>query len=178
MIGPSIPANIGLAQTAGPQLPPSHSTNANATNEDSDSDDDFSPSLPPDMLAARANPSSAPVAGPVFPFPSTSTKKVLGPTLPPGFSSSSSSGPRRETPLSNRYLDDDDDFGPQPVAPGSRSGENEGVREFREREERELEKKRKETEAGKGKMKREEWMMVPPEDVDLLSSASFITCSF
>lgn len=77
---------------------------------------------------------------------------------------------KRETPLSSTYSDDEDDsFGPMPLAAGYREAENEGVRLFREREEREEEKRRKEKE-GKGKMKREEWMMLPPEDKDLATS--------
>ena len=78
--------------------------------------------------------------------------------------------PKRETPLSAPYLDDDDDsFGPMPLAEGYRVVENEGVRLVREREEREEEKRRKAAE-GKGKMVREEWMLVPPKEVSLLSS--------
>ena len=51
--------------------------------------------------------------------------------------------------------------------------ESEGARLFREREEREKEKLRKEQE-GKGKLVREEWMLVPPKEMDLLSSESLL----
>lgn len=48
------------------------------------------------------------------------------------------------------------------------SEESEGARLFREREERQKEKERKEKE-GDGKPKREEWMLVPPKEMDLLA---------
>ena len=128
---------------------------------DDDSDDDFGPSLPPDLAEARR---AGPVAGPSLP-----TKTVLGPSLPPGFAPPSA--PRRETPLSAAYLDDDDDsFGPMPLPAGMKADDNDGARAFREREEREAEKRRKEA-AGKGKPQREEWMLVPPKEMDLMSSA-------
>ncbi|KAL8283735.1 hypothetical protein RQP46_005530 [Phenoliferia psychrophenolica] len=159
-IGPSLP------RPAGPQLPPSVSLPAPAPAADDDSsDDDFGPSLPPDLVAAR---SSAPTAGPSLP-----SKVVQGPSLPPGFappSASSSSSYRRETPLSAPYLDDDDDdFGPMPLPAGMKPLDNDGARAFKEREEREAEKRRKEA-AGKGKPQREEWMLVPPKEMDLMST--------
>lgn len=152
-IGPSLPSSF-----AGPQLPPTagpQRPSAPPPAPDSDSDDDYSPSLPPDLLAAR-------LAGP--------SKPILGPSLPHSFPAAPP--PKRETPLSAAYLDDDDDsFGPMPLAEGYGVVENEGVRLVREREEREEEKRRK-AEAGKGKMVREEWMLVPPKEVSLLSSES------
>jgi hypothetical protein len=172
-IGPQRPAQA----SAGPQLPARVALPSRPP-PDSDSDDDYTPDLPPDMLVSRSTPAE----------PTVAPKKVLGPTLPPGFSlpSASSSSfytppspvrapiaaPRKETPLSNLYEDDsDDDFGPKPLPAGASSTpyESEGVRLFRERQEREEEKARKEKE-GKGKMVREEWMMVPPEEVSLLAS--------
>jgi hypothetical protein len=58
-----------------------------------------------------------------------------------------------------------------PLPAGVQVEENEGARMFREREERQAEKERKERE-GAGKPKREDWMLVPPKEMDLMS------CSF
>jgi hypothetical protein len=58
-----------------------------------------------------------------------------------------------------------------PLPAGAQAEENEGARMFREREERQAEKERKEREAA-GKPKREEWMLVPPKEMDLMSCAS------
>lgn len=164
--GPQLPSST----TIGPSFPPPSTTTT--TKNDSDSEDDYGPSLPPEFQRP------APVAGPSLPF---NNKVVQGPTMPsnyfPSPSTSSSSRPiisnkKKETPLSNTYSDDEseDDFGPMPLPSGYEiKEESEGVKSFREREEREIEKKRKELE-GKGKPKREEWMLVPPKDVDLMSS--------
>lgn len=50
--------------------------------------------------------------------------------------------------------------------------DNDGARAFLEREERQRERERLEKEKGEGKLQREEWMLVPPKEMDLMSSAS------
>lgn len=54
----------------------------------------------------------------------------------------------------------------------SREDDNDGARAFLEREERQREKERLEKEKGEGKLQREEWMLVPPKEMDLMSSKS------
>lgn len=152
-IGPSLPPNVRLAAPAGPQLPPGLAASIAPATNDSDDDDDFGPSLPPDLLVAR------------------SSKPVIGPSLPSSFPPSASQ--KRETPLSVAYSDDDDDFGPMPLPAGYSTGENDAVRAFREREDRAEEKKRNE-ERDKGKIKREEWMLVPPKEISLLASMPLV----
>ncbi|KAI5480887.1 hypothetical protein MNV49_006696 [Pseudohyphozyma bogoriensis] len=168
-IGPSLPPAGPQLPSAGPQLPPHLAASLAASapaEDDDDSDDDFGPSLPPDMVDAHK---ARAVAGPQLP-----EKKVMGPMMPPGFDAGAGGDepPRkRETPLSNLYSDDDDDFGPMPLPAGYRVEDDTGVRAFREREEREQEKRRLQEEGeGKGKLQREEWMLVPPKEMDLLSS--------
>lgn len=65
--------------------------------------------------------------------------------------------------------DEDDSVGPMPLPAGANYEDNDGARLFREREEREKEKERQAKE-GK-KLQREEWMLVPPKEMDLLSCA-------
>lgn len=154
-IGPSIPSTL----QAGPSAPASTATVA-----DDDSDDDFGPALPPDLAQARQAGPSRPL-GPSLPRSTYSPPPRAGPTMPT----------KRETPLSAAYSDDsDNDFGPMPLPAGVQAGQhdvNEGARLFKEREEREKEKERRERE-DKGKLKREEWMLVPPKEMDLMSSES------
>ncbi|SGY61538.1 BQ5605_C007g04568 [Microbotryum silenes-dioicae] len=185
--GPSRPST----QTVGPVFPPSAPTAAGPSlaapvQDDDDSDDDYGPSLPPDLAAARTTTASSIAAGPST-APDAPTKKVLGPTLPSDYrpspsvsgavSDSAASPPlrpyKKETPLSNLCSDDDDDaFGPMPLPAGASgySEENEGVRLVREREERQREREREAERKKNEKPKREEWMMVPPKDLDLMSS--------
>ncbi|KAJ6501795.1 hypothetical protein DFH09DRAFT_1265297 [Mycena vulgaris] len=117
---------------AGPQLP----RPAAAADED-DSEDDYAPALPPDMLAS----SSAP------------KKPVAGPTMPPAY-------PPTYDPRAHYDDSDDDDVGPRPLPAGVGFAERDAVKEFMAKEE----KRRKEVEeAAKPKApKRDEWMLVPP----------------
>ena len=166
---PSPPPQAGPS-IAGPRLPPhlarqlDHQTRSPVVSPQpsQESDDDYTPSLPPDLAAAR---STAPVAGPTMPPPGA----VLGPAKPP---QAGLSRRRRETPLSAAYSDasDDDGFGPMPLPAGADydEGESAGARLFREREEREKEKERKKKE-NEGKLTRDEWMIVPPENMGLLA---------
>ncbi|KAI0666205.1 hypothetical protein C8Q78DRAFT_1198070 [Trametes maxima] len=135
-IGPQIPSQAlaGASKSTTPPLPP------RATEEEED-EDDYAPALPPGLAAVRA-----------------STRKVLGPTLPP-----SVAGPSRYDDY-----DDDDDVGPRPLPQGYVEEEKDGVQEFIEREER---RRKQLEEASKPKApKREEWMLVPPSSSDLLGS--------
>ncbi|KAM0790613.1 hypothetical protein ACM66B_004477 [Microbotryomycetes sp. NB124-2] len=172
-IGPQVPSNASL-----PPAPPTKD------NDDDDSDDDFGPSLPPDLVAARHDNASASstnkstiVLGPARPPSTSSAASVLGPSLPPPPGATAdrpASSSKRETPLSNMYSDDSDDGegpGPMPLPQDSSSArdDNDGVRQFKEREQREQERRRRE-EADKGKIKREEWMLVPPKELDLAKS--------
>ncbi|KAK4056988.1 hypothetical protein OIO90_001888 [Microbotryomycetes sp. JL221] len=164
-IGPEAPAAASSVPHEGPVAP------------DTDSDDDFGPALPPDMMQARQQPLTSVqedsgrlsvVAGRAMPHSSSARGSALGPSLPPSTSHSS----RKETPLSNMYSEDsDDDYGPgpMPMAPGQAIDDNDGARQFREREQRLADKARREAE-DKAKPKREEWMLVPPKELDLMKS--------
>ncbi|GAA6003844.1 hypothetical protein JCM10207_006432 [Rhodosporidiobolus poonsookiae] len=169
--GDAGPSPAGPALPAGPSLPTA----------DDDSDDDYGPALPPDLAETR---DKGPVAGPTLPPPVAGpSKPSIGPALPPHLanrraasppstSSSSSIGPALPPGYSRRAADDSDDddaFGPMPLPAGVSFDDNDGARQFKEREERLAEKERKEKE-GKGKPQREEWMLVPPKEMDLLSS--------
>ncbi|GAA5859381.1 hypothetical protein JCM1840_004589 [Sporobolomyces johnsonii] len=179
-IGPQLPPHLAAQSTTsasiGPALPPSVSAgpapppppSAPRPGSDDDSDDDFGPSLPPELLEQRQR---AAVAGHSLPAAAgpSSNRVTAGPQLPPHLASSSRRSP--SPPRPRAYDSDDDDFGPMPLPAGYRpaSDDNEGARLFKEREEREAERIRKEKE-GAGKPKREEWMLVPPQEMDLLSS--------
>ena len=63
--------------------------------------------------------------------------------------------------------DSDGEVGPLPPPVGQQVDDDAGVRLFREREERERRKQQEEAE--NKKPKREEWMLVPPKEMDLLS---------
>ncbi|SCV71489.1 BQ2448_3077 [Microbotryum intermedium] len=182
--GPRLPPHLTGAPSrpsthiVGPSLPPSHHPAAAPTlpvpvQDDDDSDDDYGPSLPPDLAAARTATSSNIELGPSA-VAASPPKRVLGPTLPsdyppsasvPGPSISAASPPqpyKTGTPLSNLYSDDDDDaFGPMPLPAGASgdSEENEGVRLVREREERQREREREAERKKNEKPKREDWMM-------------------
>ncbi|KAI0662363.1 hypothetical protein C8Q70DRAFT_957809 [Cubamyces menziesii] len=137
-IGPQIPQHL-VAGPARSTTPPPPQAPA-AAEEEEDGEEDYAPALPPELAAARA-----------------STKKVIGPTLPP-----SVAGPRFEDE------EDDDDVGPRPLPAGYVLEEKDGVQEFLEREER---RRKQLEEASKPKApKREEWMLVPPSSSDLLGS--------
>ncbi|ESK86473.1 hypothetical protein Moror_9878 [Moniliophthora roreri MCA 2997] len=131
---------------AGPQIPPELLKVRSESDEEED-DDDYTPALPPDLVASR---SSGPEAG-----PSIANRKIQGPVLP-------SSNPGYDD-------DSDDDVGPMPLPPGYEGlTEVDGVKQFLEQEE----KRRKNIEeAAKPKaLKRDEWMLVPPSSSDLLGT--------
>ncbi|KAH9820560.1 hypothetical protein DFH28DRAFT_1079419 [Melampsora americana] len=89
----------------------------------------------------------------------------IGPSLPPGFDRSS------EKTKHDEDSDEDHGFtGPMPLPSYlvQNNDETEGVRALREREERQAEKDRLERESKV--LKREEWMLVPPKELDLPAS--------
>lgn len=197
-IGPQLPPHLaqqreaaGAAKSdapaepvaAGPSRPPAPEV------DDDDDDDDFGPALPPDLAAERqssskdAFSSAAAVAGPSRPV-------VSGPQLPPHLAARRRSpspprrqagpvlGPSRPDAGPQQYggfgadPDDDDgvDVGPLPLPAGyTYDAVDDGAQQIREREERE--RKRQQDALEDKKPKREEWMLVPPKEMDLLSCA-------
>jgi hypothetical protein len=148
-IGPSLPphlAHLSARDSASEAGPSTRSTTPPFPKEadpESDSDgDDYGPALPPQIAAERA----------------------AGPAPPPIPSSSFSKAPQ--------YADDeesesDDDIGPKPPGEQESGPEKSAVEEFVEREKRRAEQL-EEKERPKV-LKREEWMLVPPE-AGILSS--------
>ncbi|KAJ7744171.1 hypothetical protein B0H16DRAFT_995349 [Mycena metata] len=146
-IGPAIPSHLlnpttgdaedeedGGPQVAGPPLPP---VPPKVDENDSESEDDYAPALPPDMVA------------------SSSKKPVAGPTMPPSYPPTYDRRVQYHDPN-----DSDDEVGPRPLPAGVNFAERDAVKEFMDKEE----KRRKEVEeAAKPKApKRDEWMLVPP----------------
>ena len=114
MIGPAIPnpessSSPPVGLSIGPQIPQHLQSQPDLAGEDDD-EDDYVPALPPDLIAQR-----------------TSTKRVLGPTLP-------SMTSRDEAD------EDEDDVGPMPLPSAYLNSlqeeEKDGVTEFLEREQR------------------------------------------
>lgn len=148
MIGPSIPENLLKGK-------------AKQVEDDESSDDDYGPALPPDM---QKNPEPAP------------EKRVIGPSFPTG-------------PPPADESDEDDDVGPMPLPEGYVAPETSGIQDFLEQEERRRKAIEVRTagpilrtallrntlhykEDGKPKaVKREEWMLAPPESSGILGSA-------
>ncbi|KAF9024555.1 hypothetical protein BDZ89DRAFT_954644 [Hymenopellis radicata] len=145
----------------GPELPPHLRTqNSHGDNDDEDGpvpgpqipaellgarqnedDDDYAPSLPPDLLASRKA---------VVP-----AKQVKGPTLPSAYCSDD---------------DSDDDVGPRPLPSTEQWNNNkiDGVQQFLEKEER---RRQQIEEASKPKaVQRDEWMLRPPTSSELLAN--------
>lgn len=137
-------------QAAGP--------NATAVNEE-DEEDSFGPALPPHLLAKRKNAVAGPSAPSANSPPSASTvAKNVGLTLPPHLAA------RREYESDS----DDDDVGPSIHMASRGESAGDGVREFLEREAR-IAKEREEAAKPK-EMKRDEWMLVPPENADFVNT--------
>ena len=126
-IGPSLPPHLQKTrqeslpvdledQEAGPSTFISH--------DEPEEAGDFGPALPPHLLAKR----KTAVAGPQPPardVSPTSTRKTVGPTLPPQLAA------QREY-----ESESDDDVGPSIHMASKGQGEGDGVREFLEREAR------------------------------------------
>ncbi|GAA6011167.1 hypothetical protein JCM11491_006745 [Sporobolomyces phaffii] len=168
-IGPELPPHLVPDRGSPPPPVPTTTTTTTTREDDEDSDSDYTPDLPPDFVRPTSATGPAPA------------KVVAGPQLPPHLvSSSSSHAPARPPPRQSRSDeddDDDDDIGPGPLPPpagfGSNAGDdgNDGARAFLEREARQRDRERIERERlANKKMQREEWMLVPPKEMDLMSS--------
>ncbi|WAQ90975.1 hypothetical protein PtA15_13A375 [Puccinia triticina] len=149
------------APVAGPSSPPGPRINPKtaavpkqtpaAEGADSDSEDEFMPSLPPALSASKP-------------------KAPIGPTLPPGFVIPDDHTNRSVEAAAAAAADDDDDdvAGPAPLPAhlaAAVGAQNEGVLALKEREERQKELDRIEQESKL--LKREEWMLLPPKELDL-----------
>ncbi|CED83728.1 Uncharacterized conserved protein [Phaffia rhodozyma] len=169
--GPSLPSRPAVSSSAsssiGPSLPPSlartqQPVQPGSNKEDSGDDDDeesgsIGPALPPHLQARRQ-------AGPSVSKP----QPRVGPTLPP--SNYQAPSPPSTSAQSYGYDDDSDDdlVGPVPVPEGAQDDGSSALRDFEERQRRWAEQRE---EAAKPKeMKREEWMLKPPEASDFLSN--------
>lgn len=188
MIGPDIPAHLRNSNSSptqeekdalgphipeesahvGPQLPVdlSERKKQEEEHEIDDDEDDYTPALPPELVAhgTGAKPKPYSQAGLITtsnPSPEPS-RRILGPSLP---SHSSYSNLDEDS--------DEDDVGPKPLPEGLRPmHEKDAVAEFMEREER---RRKNEELAKKPKaLKREEWMLVPPSAGDLLGSTYLV----
>ncbi|PLW51057.1 hypothetical protein PCASD_02401 [Puccinia coronata f. sp. avenae] len=157
LAGPSTPPTNRAKQDNKKTNGPAHENQSQAQvdGNDSDSSDDFMPTLPPNF----SKPKLAPAA-------------PIGPKLPAGYTVSEA----RHTgdDVSDHGDDDDDDdddddvAGPAPLPAhlsSSLSLPNEGVIALREREERQKELDRIERESKV--LKRDEWMLLPPKEFDL-----------
>ncbi|KAI8067182.1 hypothetical protein BC940DRAFT_319615 [Gongronella butleri] len=141
---------------AGPTLP----TTQNDKNDDSDDEDSFMPALPPDLAAERQTAPPAPPAGP--------RRRVMGPARPPP-------GPMPAPAASAAHQndDDDDDDTVGPSLPGAYDAEKAALSsaiadiEARARQGDPSNSKPKDD----GKVKRDEWMLLPPE-VNYLAEAT------
>ncbi|BGP34083.1 hypothetical protein JCM10296v2_005898 [Rhodotorula toruloides] len=193
-IGPELPPHLARPRASpepastGSSLPSSSSSVGPAPPPvpaaDDDSDDDYGPSLPPELAAERdAGPRNA--AGPQLPSAQAgpqlpphlaarrraSPSPPVGPSRPPGMVGGTAvvMDPYGDFAVYGPASDDEDDsVGPMPLPAGASNDDNDGARLFREREEREKEKERQAKEDKK--LQREEWMLVPPKEMDLLSS--------
>ncbi|KAH9920322.1 uncharacterized protein B0H18DRAFT_881187 [Fomitopsis serialis] len=140
-IGPTIPTHLGSSARSTTPIPSRMKSMGLQLEEE---EEDYAPALPPDMIAAKA-PGAA--------------QAPTGPARPPHLAS------RRSAYDED---DEDDDYGPTPLPSGFALREKSGVEEFLEREER---RKKQLEEASKPKaLQREEWMLVPPSQSDLLGS--------
>lgn len=175
-IGPQIPENLHVEEggeldsqqpQVGPHIPPEflQQQRRGEAEEEEEEEEDYTPALPPELLAQRSQPlTTQPKLPPRESQLSPSVAKPdpprrrMGPSFPPH--------------PSHQYQDedsDDDDVGPKPLPAGLQPmHEKDAVAEFIEREER----RRKNEEVAKEPkaLKREEWMLVPPSSSDLLGS--------
>jgi hypothetical protein len=148
-IGPSLPphlAHLSARDSSGEAGPSVRSTTPPAPHDaESESDgDDYGPALPPQLAAKRA----------------------AGPTLAPPVNAAA---PNRSAQDDDE--DSDDDIGPRPPGQEEARQEKSAVEEFLEREKRRAEQL-EEKERPKA-LKREEWMLVPPEAGILSVGTSF-----
>ncbi|KAJ3967878.1 hypothetical protein EV361DRAFT_456923 [Lentinula raphanica] len=138
----------------GPELPPhlQHLYQRDEQQSDShedESEDDYTPALPPDMIPSSSKSSTSSSSHfPSYRPPTTSDFK-------PTYNAS--------------YDSDDDDIGPKPLPSNSVLPTVDPVAEFIAKEERRKERIKEEEEEKKKGPKREEWMLVPPSQGDLLA---------
>ncbi|KAJ9105577.1 hypothetical protein QFC19_003559 [Naganishia cerealis] len=159
----------------GPALPP-HLQNRPKVDAESEptgerqhveeEEDSFGPALPPHLLARRKNAVAGPSMPPANSPPRASEGRNVGPILPPHLAAQR-----------GYESDSDEDVGPSIHMASRGESKDDGVREFLEREAR-LQKEREGfdvalalQEAAKPKeMKRDEWMLVPPENADFVNT--------
>lgn len=144
-IGPSLPPHLAhlSARDSSAEAGPSTRSTTPPVNPDSESeDDDYGPALPPHLAAKRA-------VGPTLPG-----------SAPPQASRSAPSHPTRPS-YNHDDSESDDDIGPRPPGEDEVGPEKSAVEEFLEREKRRAENI--EEKAKPKVLKREEWMLVPPE---------------
>ncbi|RXW22861.1 hypothetical protein EST38_g2986 [Candolleomyces aberdarensis] len=181
-VGPTVP-------TLGPQLPPRYGQTT-ITDDAEDEDEPappqagIGPAIPAHLLNAKSNdvedenrsttPPPPPSIGPSFPTqskaqpqagPSAANRKAMGPALP-------NYGPTYNPSTFNNIEEDDDsddDVGPKPLPAGMKHEESNAVKEFLDREER-MRKAREAANTKSAAPKREEWMLVPPSNSDLLGN--------
>lgn len=117
------PDSASAAPSIGPVVPPEVLARpivvapASKLVEEEEEEDDYTPMLPPELLAARAVPSKAPSAS-----TSASSRRPVGPSFPSKYSGYDE--------------DSDDEVGPMPLPMGVVLQEKDGVQEFLEKEER------------------------------------------
>lgn len=195
-IGPQLPPHLarGSGSDRATNDPVVQSAPAAPPRDDEDDDeDDFGPALPPDLQQDRERSSHTErtptaVAGPQLPphlarsTPAAAAGPsrglpTLGPTLPPPHGAAQYSAVPYD-PGDDAADDSDGEVGPLPAPVGQLADNDDGVQLFREREERERRKQQEEAEDKKPK--REEWMLVPPKEMDLLSCewTGWQPCSF
>jgi ribosomal protein L12E/L44/L45/RPP1/RPP2 len=135
-IGPHIPAHLPVGgnaasaaeqqqpRKAGPSTIPVPRYEEEEDEEEEDEDEDaYAPALPPELVAARANPT-----GPPPPPSSSLSRRPIGPTRGPV---------RREEEEEESESEDDDEIGPAPLPPmGSSSlhAREDAVTEFMQKE--------------------------------------------
>jgi hypothetical protein len=107
------------SETIGPRIPAEILNRPKDEDDEEGGEDDYLPSLPPSLLAARSRPKASP--------PPSTTRRVIGPSFPPNLDSR----------LAYHNDDDsDDEVGPKPLPVGVSIQETDGVRDFMEKEER------------------------------------------
>ncbi|KAF5385557.1 hypothetical protein D9757_006741 [Collybiopsis confluens] len=130
----------------GPELPPHlrHLSQRAPSDEEEESDDDYAPTLPPDMVKPASSKAEPSLSVPARPSSRVNTVQYLAEDS------------------------DDEDIGPKPSASAPAAADP--VAEFIAREERRKERLKAEEEEKKKGPKREEWMLVPPSSGDLLGT--------
>jgi hypothetical protein len=120
VVGPKTPPHL-VAGSSKPPSQPSQQVHDEVSKEESESDDDYGPALPPELLASRSR--------------SRPSAEVVGPSLPQSYNKDQNFDQRRYGDDADEE-DSDDEVGPVPLPEGISFEEEDGVREFMEREER------------------------------------------